>query len=560
MPADFVLRGGRVIDGTGAPAIAADVAMTASRISAVAEPGAELEVGPETQELDVSGLAVCPGFIDIHTHYDAQVFWDPSLTPSCYHGVTSVIAGNCGFSVAPVRAEHHELIARTLEGVEDMNASTLAAGVPWDFESFPNYLDSVAQHGCGLNFGAYIGHTALRLYVMGDDAYEREATEAELAEMCATLTAALEAGACGFATSFAITHRGIDGKPVPSRFASREEAEALLQAAAQTKRGVIAVAPGEPLGIKDLYALQPDLDMPITYTALLTFPTGTWRDLLELNRQESAKGVEVWPQVSPRPGTFQMTMAEPFALNPNEEFGQLVGASEADRLKAYRDPQWRQRTIAAFATQKAMRPRWALMQIAESQTQPELIDRPVSEVAAERGCEPLDVILDTAIADNLTTRVRTIFANDDTEGVAELLQETHCTIGLSDAGAHVGQLCDAMQATDFLGSWVRDRELMPLETAIHKLTGVQAELFNLADRGCLREGAFADVVVFDPQTVSPGPTRRVRDFPADEERLTADAPEGMAHVFVNGTPVVAHNEVISHDQPPGQILRPAPRP
>lgn len=569
MSANFVLRGGSVLDGTGAPAVLADVAITNQRISAINSDGSgsQLDIGPETQTIDVSGLVVCPGFIDIHTHYDAQVFWDPVLSPSCYHGVTSVIAGNCGFSVAPVRQDHHELIARTLEGVEDMNASTLAAGVPWDFESFPEYLESVRQHGIGLNFGAYVGHTALRLYVMGDDAYEREATEAEVAKMCATLTAALESGACGFASSFAITHRGIDGKPVPSRLASRGEVKALFEAAAETRRGVIAIAPGEPIGIKDLYELQPDLGIPMTYTALLTFPTGTWRDLMELNRLESAKGVNVWPQVSPRPGTFQMTMSEPFALNPNAEFGKLVGVSHEERLKAYADSSWRQLAQETFKTQKAMRPRWEVIQIAESETHPELIDRPVSEVAAERGCHPLDVILDTAIDDALATRVRTIFANDDHAGVAELLQETHCTIGLSDAGAHVGQLCDAMQATDFLSKWVRDNELMPLETAVRKLTGVQADLFNLTDRGYLREGAFADVVVFDPQTISPGPTRRVKDFPADGERLTADQPEGIHHVFVNGTPTIgeAAKEAAAtagssgNGRLPGEILRPAPR-
>ncbi len=575
MSSNFVLRGGSVLDGTGAPAIAADVAIKGERISAISADRSELDIGPDTHEIDVSGLAVCPGFIDIHTHYDAQVFWDPALSPSCYHGVTSVVAGNCGFSVAPVRQEHHDLIARTLEGVEDMNASTLAAGVPWDFESFPDYLNSVQQHGTGLNFGAYVGHTALRLYVMGDEAYEREATQDELDQMCAVLTEALEAGACGFASSFAVTHRGVDGKPVPSRLASRTEVETLLEAAGKTRRGVVAVAPGEPVGIKDLYDLQPNLGIPITYTALLTFPSGTWRGLMELNRQESAKGVDVWPQVSPRPGTFQMTMSEPFALNPNAEFGKLVGVSHAERLEAYADTAWRQLAQEAFKTQKAMRPRWEVIQIAESRSHPELIDRPVSEVAAERGCHPLDVILDTAIDDNLATRVRTIFANDDPAGVAELLQETHCTIGLSDAGAHVGQLCDAMQATDFLGKWVREKELMPLETAVRKLTGVQADLFNLADRGYLREGAFADVVVFDPETVNPGPTRRVRDFPADEERLTADQPEGMHHVFVNGTPTIGDavgvateagvsaaggtGGVAANESLPGHILRPSPR-
>src|SRR5688572_15813692 len=219
---ELVIRGGTVVDGTGAPARRADVGVSDGRISAI---GPDLD-GART--LDADGHVVAPGFIDIHTHYDAQVFWDPALTPSCFHGVTTVVAGNCGFSIAPTRAEHRELIARTPENVEDMDVATLAEGIPWDFATFPEYLASVERRGTGLNFGAYIGHTALRLFVMGDDAYERTATDDERAGMQRVLREALDAGAVGFATSFAPTHRGVDGKPIPSRFADRAELEAIL--------------------------------------------------------------------------------------------------------------------------------------------------------------------------------------------------------------------------------------------------------------------------------------------------------------------------------------------
>src|SRR5579862_1130546 len=200
MTNDLVIKGGTVVDGTGSPGRRADVAVAGGRITAV---GADLE---GDRVVDASGSVVAPGFIDIHTHYDAQVFWDPALTPSCFHGVTTVVAGNCGFSIAPTRSEHRELIARTLENVEDMDVAALAAGIPWDFETFPEYLDSVARHGVGLNYAAYIGHTPLRLFVMGDEAYERAATADEVAQMQAVLRQSLEAGAAGFATSFAITH------------------------------------------------------------------------------------------------------------------------------------------------------------------------------------------------------------------------------------------------------------------------------------------------------------------------------------------------------------------
>src|SRR5439155_1515798 len=231
MPADIVIRGGTVFDGSGAPGRVADVAIADGVIQ---------EIGPNLpgeRELDASGCAVAPGFIDIHTHYDAQVFWDPALRPSSYQGVTTVIAGNCGFTIAPTRPEHHDVIVRTLENVEDMDPATLTAGIAWEFETFPEYLESVRRRGTMLNFTAYIGHTALRLYVMGDAAYERAATTEEIDRMCQLVGEALDLGAAGFSTSFSFAHRGIDGKPVPSRFAERDEVEALFSAAGKAGRG-----------------------------------------------------------------------------------------------------------------------------------------------------------------------------------------------------------------------------------------------------------------------------------------------------------------------------------
>ena len=555
MSADIVIRGGIVVDGSGEPGREADVAITGDRIS-------EIGTGLSGKvELDAGGQVVAPGFIDIHTHYDAQVFWDPALTPSCYHGVTSVIAGNCGFSIAPTRPRHQDLIARTLENVEDMNVDSLAEGIPWDFETFPEYLDSISRRGIALNFGAYIGHTALRLFVVGDEAYERASTDEEVARMVEVVAEAIDAGAAGLATSFAMTHRGADGLPIPSRFATRDEFEALIGVLGQKRRGVVSIAPGEQIGIDDMYALQPQVGVPFTYGALLTFPNGNHEKSAAKNREAWEQGIQVWPQVTPRPLTFQMVMTDPFTLNVNPEFAALMSEDHDARLKAYDDEDWRNRTDEAFKHQKAMRPRWETFQIAETSSRPELIGRRLTEVAEEQGVRPLDVLLDTAVADDLTTRISCIIANDDPDGVAMLLQQDGCTLGLSDAGAHVGQLCDAPQATDFLGNWVRDRELMPVEKAVRKLSAVQADMFNLVDRGYLREGAYADVVVFDPDTVAPGPLRRVRDFPANAERLTADASVGITHVLVNGTPIRRDGEMDADgvDAHPGDILRPSAR-
>jgi N-acyl-D-aspartate/D-glutamate deacylase len=507
--ADLVITGGMVIDGTGAPRRPADVAITDGRVT-------EIGTGLSgSRILDAGGQVVAPGFIDIHTHYDAQVFFDPALTPSSHHGVTTVVAGNCGFSIAPTRPELKELVARTLENVEDMDLDVLLGGVPWDFTTFPEYLDSVRRRGSVLNFGAYVGHTAVRLYVLGEEAYDRAATDEEVAQMAEVVRQAMEAGAAGLATSFAPPHNGADGRPVPSRLSDRREVDALLDAVAAVGRGVVSFAPGETVTIADLYELQPRVGVPFTYGALLTNPSGRHNHLLELNRTGRRNGADVWPQVTPRPLTFTFTMDAPYLLNVNPLFAELGRLGPDERRRSYADAEWRRSAWDAFGG-LTMPPRWDTYELDEGK---------VGQLAAERNATPLDVLLDAALGDDdLAVRVRCVVANDDEEGVARLLLDDGCTLGLSDAGAHVGQLCDAPQATDFLGNWVRDRGLMPLEQAVRKLSGIQADLLSFPDRGYLRPGAWADVVVFDPETVGPGPLRRVRDFPGGSERLTADAP------------------------------------
>jgi N-acyl-D-aspartate/D-glutamate deacylase len=553
--ADLVIKGGTVVDGSGAPGVRADVAVTDGRVSAV---GPDLD-GERT--LDAGGHVVAPGFIDIHTHYDAQVFWDPSCTPSNYHGVTTVVAGNCGFSIAPTRPEHHEVIARTLENVEDMDVETLAAGIPWDFVTFPEYLASVERRGVATNFAAYVGHTALRLFVMGDAAYERAATEDEVARMQAVLRDSLRAGAAGFATSFALTHRGVDGLPIPSRFAERSELDALLDIVRDEHRGVFAIAPGDQCHIDDLYDMQPRIGVPITYGALLTGSDGSHRRLVQVNDDGWARGAQVWPQVSPRPLQFAMSMVSPFVLNINAEFAALMAGSLDDRRRAYADPDWRARARSVWTGRGFGAPDWTKYTIVESTKHPELVDRAIADIAPERGTDPFDALLDLTLDEaDLGLRVLAVFRNDDADEVAKLLVDEHCTLGLSDAGAHVGQLCDAPEPTDFLGNWVRDRSLMPIEAAVRKLTGIHADFLGLTDRGYLREGMCADVVVFDPETVAPGPLRRVRDFPANGERLTADQPTGIRHVVVNGTPVLLDRAAVAADTRAGQVVRVPPRP
>jgi N-acyl-D-aspartate/D-glutamate deacylase len=554
MTYELVIRNGLVIDGTGAAGEWADVAIDGGRIAAI---------GPDLhgeRELDAAGHVVAPGFIDVHTHYDAQVFWDPDLTPSAFHGVTSVVAGNCGFSIAPVRPDGVGILGRTLQHVEDMSLDTLTAGVPWtEFEDFGSYLDAVQRGGVGLNFGCYVGHTALRLYVMGDDAYERAATDEELAQMQRLVAEAMDAGAIGFATSASPTHNGDRGRPVPSRLADLDEVRFLCEPLRERDRGVVALLPGGVFRNEQVFELQRHLGRPITWTALLTVKGLPYHEKVVAEHDAArADGVEVWPQVSCRPLVFQMNMEEPFTLNMRPSFKALMDVDREARVAAYRDPAWRAAAWEDVSGGGGMLPfNWPSLTVAESGTAPELIGRAVVDVAEERGVTPLDVVLDLSLDDDLRTRFNSTLANDDTDAIAWLLPRDGMLIGLADSGAHVSQLCDACFATDLLGNWVRGRDVMSLERAVHKLTGEPASVFGLVDRGVLETGRAADVVVFDPATVAPGPLRRVVDFPADGERLTADAPVGVRHVLVNGVAIRVDGEMVPEAQAarPGVVLR-----
>ena len=532
----------------------ADVAVDGGRIVAVGD-DARTATNGHTRTLDATGQVVAPGFIDIHTHYDAQVFWDPSLTPSAYHGVTTVVAGNCGFSIAPTRRDGVPLLARTLQHVEDMSFDTLAVGVPWDdFETFPQYLDAVEQRGVGLNYGCYVGHTAVRLYVMGDDAYERAPTDAELQQMQQAVAEAMDGGAIGFATSDSPTHNGDHGRPVPSRVGGLDELRALLDPLRERQRGVVAMLPGGVIKHPDVFELQRHVGRPFTWTALLTIQGFPYHErVIDEHEAVWADGGQVWPQVSCRPLVFQMNLAEPFTLNMRPPFAALMGLSKEERVAAYRDPSWR----AKAWEDVEMKFNWRSLSVAESDSRPDLIGRKVLELAEEQKKTPLDVTLDLSLEDDLKTRFWSVLANDDPDGIAWLLPRDHVLLGLADSGAHVSQLCDACFSTDLLGNWVRDRNVMPLERAIHKLTAEPAQVYGLTDRGTIAAGQAADICVFDPATVAPGPLKRIRDFPADGERLTADSPVGMSHVLVNGTPIRVDGEMQKDglEARPGRVLR-----
>jgi N-acyl-D-amino-acid deacylase len=425
-------------------------------------------------------------------------------------------------------------------------------GIPWDFETFPEYLASVERRGTMLNYGAYIGHTALRIYHMGAAAYERIATDDEVSAMAASVREAMQAGAVGLATSFAPTHVGVGGKPICSRVAELSEFESMASQLSEVGRGVIEATLGSNFAFDEIYDFQRRLNVPLTYTALLAIP-GLWQHGSAIHRKEVARGTGVWPQISCRKITLQTQLKQPFAFDQAECFAELYALAPEVRVERYKDAQWRKRALEELE-HTALKTRWENFSVAESEVHTDLIGRNVIEIAAERGESPLDTMIALSLDENLETRFRYVQANDDEEGIEHLLQQDQMALGLSDAGAHVGMLCDAPLPTDLLGIWVREREVISLEKAVQKLTSEPAGLFRFEDRGILKQGAHADICVFDPDEVGPGPIRRVCDFPAGADRLTADQPTGVRHVLVNGTSIQEDGISLVHDleSRPGQ--------
>ncbi len=551
---DLLIRGGTLMDGTGAPGYVGDLGIRGGRIAAL---GAVSGSAARTVEAD--GCAVAPGFVDIHTHYDAQVFWDRMLTISPWHGVTSVVVGHCGFGIAPTRPAHRERMLQTLENVEGMSLPALQAGVgeTWPFETFPEFLDAIERRGTAINLGALVGHTPVRLYVMGDECTEREATDDEVAAMRAIVADALAAGALGFATSKSPTHVGYAGKPVPSRAAAIEEIEALATCLADAGSGVMQATVGSGLFLDAFESLQQRIGRPITWTALLGGMLGPdgHRGILERTRKAQEQGIEVYPQVSCRPLVVEFQFKSPFPLQSQPLFQQVSEADFAGRQRIYADPEFRA-AFRATGSSGLLSTSLEEMVIASHPSDPSLADRRVGDVAVERGVHPVDLALDLALESELETRFRMAVFNTDESVVAELLADRSTVLGLSDAGAHASQLCDACAPTHLLGHWVREKQVLALEEAVRQLTGEPAALFGLADRGRLAEGLAADVTIFDPDTVGCTALRRVQDFPAGADRLVSDA-LGVRAVVVNGT-VVREDDVdqVEPDGPlPGRVLR-----
>ncbi|MFI5367024.1 MAG: amidohydrolase family protein [Candidatus Binatia bacterium] len=557
MDYDLKIRGGTIVDGSGAVGVHGDLGIRDGRVVALGT-----APGSAAQTIEADGRVVAPGFVDIHTHYDAQILWDRMLSISPWHGVTTVVMGNCGFGVAPTRPAHRQLILRTLEKVEGMSFEALQAGVgvDWPFETFPQYLDAIERRGSAINVAAFIGHTPLRLYVMGDEATERPATAPEIAQMRRIVREAIDAGAAGFATSKAPTHVGYGGRPVPSRAAELGEIETLVGALREAGRGVVQATVGPGLFFDEFAQLARASGRPVTWTALLAgmLGPGSHRMLLDRSIELVRQGLPVVPQVSCRPLNLDFNFKEPFAFESLPTFHPVSAADRNGKIRLYRDPQFRQTLKDTFASSMAgpFAHCTERMWISQCRAQPALEEQTVAAVAQERGIDPVDLMLDLALESGLDTRFRLAMVNFDEEAVAELLADPHTVLGLSDAGAHASQLCDACFSTHLLGHWVREKGTLTLEEAVRLLTSRPAEVLGLNDRGRLAVGVPADIVIFDPHTVGASKLRRAYDLPANADRLVADA-TGVEAVIVNGHVIRnAGRDVVDPEGPlPGKLLR-----
>ena len=550
---DLVIRNALLLDGRRSAPKRGDVAVAGGRIAELGEVSAGAK-----ESIDAGGLALMPGIIDNHTHYDAQITWDRSLSPSPALGVTTAIIGNCGFTIAPCRPADRELVMKNLTQVEGMSLAALRAGIRWDFESIPQYLDMLERQRSAINIAAFAGHSAIRTYVMGEAATTRVARAVEVAEMRAIVLEALRAGAVGFSTTTSPAHNGEGGRPMPSRLADENELRALVGCLKEAGRGVFMLTKGGQTRIDFLESLAADSTRPVVIAALLhssTNPDSVFDDL-DAIQAANARGRKLVGAVSCCPLSMEFTLHSPYTFEGLASWKPALGLTgKAFALKIGEKP-FRE-SIRAELSQKAhfrlFNGEWDKVTVVQS-ARPALEQRSIADIAQSAGKDPLDCILDLALEENLDTVFNAMLLNSDEEAVGRMLRHPSTLVSLSDAGAHLTFFNDAGFGLHLLGHWVRERGVLTLEEAAWRLTGQPAEVFGVRERGALVPGYAADLLLFDPAKVGRGPTRRAFDLPAGQPRLAATA-VGVHGVWVNGTRIVGPDGAAIGDKLPGKLLR-----
>jgi N-acyl-D-aspartate/D-glutamate deacylase len=566
---DYLIKGATVVDGTGGPSYVGDIGVRDGKIVAVgsvAKGGVDEEA---TETLDATGLVVTPGFIDNHTHYDAQLFWDPLVTPSNEHGVTTVLGGNCGFTLAPLRAEDADYIRKMMQKVEGMPLEALETGVEWTWESFAEYLDAVERADLAVNAGFLVGHCAIRRYVMGAEATDREATDDEVKQLVAVLHESIEAGGLGFSTTLSRTHSDGEGKPVASRMAGKDELIALCTAVGEHEGTFIE---GIVSGCLDKFE-DSEIDLLAEMSAaakrslnwnLLTIDSRE-PDRIPRQLQASTRARELGGRVvaltMPVLVPMNMSLLNFCGLWLIPGWGEILQVPVAERIERLKDPATRAKMVELVNSPEAgvfkRLGSFGRYVIGDtfSPANEGLKGRVVRDIAEERGQEPFDTLLDICIADELRT-VLWPMPNDNDPDTWALKQqawgEEDIMLGGSDAGAHLDRMAGAPFPTRFLGDMIRGRKLLPLESAVQMITGAQADLFGLVDRGYLREGFHADIVVFDPETIASEDASLHFDLPGDAPRLTAGG-IGVKRVLVNGVETIRDGKATAAR--PGKVLR-----
>ena len=555
---DLVVEHASVLDGLGGPARPGGVAVKDGRIVAVGT-----DLGAARERVDARGLALAPGIVDIHTHYDAQLTWDPYATPSTALGVTTVVIGNCGFTIAPCRPADRDLTLRALTHVEGMSLEALRAGVNWDFETYPQFLDAMERRGVVPNVGSFVGHSSVRTWVLGADATRRVATAAEIAEMRRLVLEAVRAGAIGFATSTLEQHNGENGIPMPSRLADENELLALTGALGEAGRGVFMLTKGMTSTIPWLEKVAEKSGRPVMIAAMFVDPgdpTRVFRELAEIEAARS-RGRELWAQVGCFPLGMEFALRHPYPLEAFLAWRPAIEAKdETEYRRVLADESFRKNLKAEAATagvpNRFSNETWPHLTIMDV-TRPEhhaLVGKTIGELARESGRDPFDVFLDFGLDGELDAMFDCRLFNTDENEVKKLLRHPHAAVALSDAGAHLSFLCDAGFGLHLFGHWARERGDLTLEAAVKRVTSDVASAYRIKDRGRIAPGAWADLLLFDPATVARGPRRRVRDLPTGADRLDTPA-VGVHGVWVNGVRTVNEAGLIHECGRPGRVLR-----